>query len=279
MSEEEQTEKCRKIHDTLAEYWNWAYYDTPHRKCSWLLSEYVKRLKPDVELRTPLVIQELEELLKQHRDDSFSILDVGCGVGGFIQRAISTPSEKNPNIKFKATGIDISSEMIEYAKKNLRNLNVELVCDSITNRDLRFENEPFDVAVLMVTLSFYNNDNAKDILYAIRDRLKKGGYLVVMDFAWSYSWKNIKLFSKPLQKMTDMFFSHLIGESFHFINRTEDQLMALLKEAGFEITKSYLSEKKSKMKGMLVIVTEKPPIELAVHTQEDRILAKHHVGK
>lgn len=276
MSLEEQVEKCQKIHDVLAEHWNWVYYDTPHSECSWLTSEYVKQLKPDVEHRVPVVIKELEQILKLHRGDSFSILDVGCGVGGFIHRAISTLSETYTNIKFKATGIDISNKMIDHASENLRNLGVELVCDSITNRDLKFKNEPFDVAVMMVTLSFYNDENAKEILCAIHDKLKRDGCIVLMDFAWSYKWKGARLFSKPLQKMTDMFFSHLIGESFHFNTRTEDHLEDLIHGVGFEITRCYLSEKTSRMRGMLVIVAKKQelPMQVVVSKEEDQIHVK-----
>ena len=257
MSLEEQVEKCQKIHDTLAEYWNWVYYNTPHSDCSWLLEEYVKQLKPDVEHRVPVIMQELEELLKQHTERTFSILDVGCGVGGFIQKAIEMSSNKFPHIDFKATGIDISNKMLERASHNLSGLNAEIVCDSIANRSLNLRNEPFDVAIMMVTLSFYNDDNATDILRATRDKLKKEGCIVVMDFAWSYRWEGQRLFSKPLQKVTDMFFSHLLGESFHFENRTEDRLKTLFQDAGFEVAKSYLSEKTSKMKGMLVILAAK----------------------
>lgn len=257
MSLDEQTEKCSKIHDILAEYWNWAYYNTPHQKCSWLLAEYVKKLKPDVKLRVPPVISEVEELLEQASDNTFSILDIGCGVGGFIDKAVSSLSEKFPNIVLKATGIDVSNEMIDYASKNLQDLSVELVCDSITNRYLKFKNEPFDVAVLMVTLSFYNDENAKEILYAINNKLTCYGHLIVLDFAWTYKWRDLSLFKKPLQKLTNMFFSHLIGEPFRFANRTEDQLKVLLEDTNYEITKLYLSEKKSKMKGMLLIVADK----------------------
>lgn len=270
MSLEEEIEKCSKIHDTVAEFWNWAYYDTPHGECSWLVGEYVKQLKPDVERRVPVVIREIEELLEKHPDDTFSILDVGCGVGGCTHRALSLLPEKYPNVKLKASGIDISSEMIDYASKNLRDFDVELVCESITTPELKFKNEPFDVAIMMVTLSFYNDENAKEILRSIHDRLKRGGCLLVMDFAWTYKWAGLKLFSKPLQKLTDMLFSHLLGEPFHFTNRTEDHLRALLDDSGFEVTRSYLTEEKSKMKGMLVIAARKEtqkqelPMELVV---------------
>lgn len=253
MSMEEEIENCGRIHDILAEHWNWAYYDTEHNDTSWLLGEYVQRLKEDVENRVPVIIKELEEILAQKKRDSFSILDVGCGVGGFLQTALFTFKERYPKINFKASGIDISKDMINYAKENLKGLDVELVCDSIAARNLKFKNEPFDIAILMVTLSFYNDENAKKILLSIHDKLREDGLIVVMDFAWSYKWSNFALFSKPLQKLTDTFFSHLLGESFHFSNRTQDQLTTLLSENGFEVLKCYLSEKKSNMKGMLVI--------------------------
>lgn len=253
MSLEEEIEKAGKIHDNVAEHWNWAYYDTPHGDTSWLVGEYVKKLKPDVERRVPAVMQEMEKILEQHPNDTFSMLDVGCGVGGFIYKAISSLPEKHPNMKLRVSGIDVSSEMITYASKNLRDLDVELICDSITNSYLKFENEPFDVAIMMVTLSFYNDENAKKVLRGIHDKLKINGYLLLMDFAWSYKWGGRALFSKPIQKLTDMLFSHILGEPFHFNNRTKDQLETLLNDTGFEVTESFLTEKKSKMKGMLVI--------------------------
>ncbi|UCH56629.1 MAG: class I SAM-dependent methyltransferase [Candidatus Bathyarchaeota archaeon] len=253
MSLEAEIENCGKIHDILAEHWNWAYYDTAHSDTSWLLAEYVNRLKSDIEDRVPTIINELTDILEDYKDESFSILDVGCGVGGFLKRTLTVMPEKFPLVAFKASGIDISDEMIVYARKNLHGLDVELFCESITDRALKFKNEPFDIAILMVTLSFYNDENAKEILCSIHDRLNEDGLIVVMDFAWSYKWSGFKLFSKPLQRLTDMFFSHLLGESFRFNNRNEEQLLALLNEAGFEVVKSYLSEKKSGMKGMQVI--------------------------
>jgi hypothetical protein len=66
-------------------------------------------------------------------------------------------------------------------------------------------------------------------------------------------WSGFNLFSKPLQKITDTFFSHLLGESFHFNNRTEDELKTLVTDASFQIERAYLTEEKSKMKGMIAI--------------------------
>jgi SAM-dependent methyltransferase len=253
MSIEEETTKCGKIHDILAEHWNWAYYDTPHGQTSWLLAEYVERLKVDVEKRVPVILNEIEEIAKARKEGTVSLLDVGCGVGGVLHKSEVLFSESFPELKLKATGIDISKSMVDYAIENLSNTDFELVCDSITNRELVFENEPFDIAIVMVTLSFYNDSGASEILESIRDKLSRGGKLLILDFAWSYMWSGYNLFSKPLQKITDTFFSHLLGESFHFNNRTEEELVNLVTDAGFEVERAYLTEDKSKMKGMLVI--------------------------
>jgi len=253
MSMEEETTKCGRIHDILAEHWNWAYYDTPHGQTSWLLAEYVERLKVDVEKRVPVILSEIESIAKERREGTVSLLDVGCGVGGVLHQSEIMFSESFPNMKLKATGIDISSSMVDYAKENLSHTDIELVCDSITNKELVFENEPFDIAIVMVTLSFYNDVGASEILSSIREKLNGGGILLILDFAWSYMWSGFNLFSKPLQKITDTFFSHLLGESFHFNNRTEEDLAKLVTDAGFEIERAYLTEEKSKMKGMLVI--------------------------
>jgi len=266
LSLNEEVEKCSKIHDSLAQHWNWAYYNTPYGKCSWLLGEYVKRLKSDVENRVPIMLHEMEELIEQNPRHTFNILDVGCGVGGFIQRAIVSLTKKYPNIKFRVSGIDISSEMINYAKKNLSDFNAELICDNITNRSLKFKNEPFDVAIIMATLSFYSDENAKEILRAIHNKLKHDGWLTALDFVKSYRWRDFTFLKKPLQKLTDMFFSHLIGESVHFNTRTKDQLETLFNDVGFRVTKSCLSDEKSPLKGMLAIRAR--PIKVTSKTKD-----------
>jgi SAM-dependent methyltransferase len=253
MSLEEETAKCGKIHDVLAEHWNWAYYDTPHGQTSWLLAEYVERLKGDVEKRVPVILNEIEEIAVERKEGTISLLDVGCGVGGVLHQSSVLFSGNFPNLKLRATGIDISKSMVDYAIENLKDTDIELVCDSITSKELVFENEPFDIAIVMVTLSFYNDVGAYEILEAIRGKLNKGGILLILDFAWSYSWSGFNLFSKPLQKITDTFFSHLLGESFHFNNRTEEELVKLVTDSGFQVERAYLTEDKSKMKGMLVI--------------------------
>jgi hypothetical protein len=76
-----------------------------------------------------------------------------------------------------------------------------------------------------------------------------------------------------------MFFSHLIGESFHFNTRTEDHLKVLLNEAGFETTKCYLSEKASMMRGMLVIDAKKQgsQMDLVVPKEESQTLVERAV--
>ncbi|MGQ9641913.1 MAG: hypothetical protein ACUVUF_07300, partial [Candidatus Bathycorpusculaceae bacterium] len=59
----------------------------------------------------------------------------------------------------------------------------------------------------------------------------------------------------------------------------EEHLKALLNDSGFEVTKSFLTEKKPKMKGMLVIVAQKRefPMQLVVPKEEEHFIIGHHI--
>ncbi|UCE96182.1 MAG: class I SAM-dependent methyltransferase [Candidatus Bathyarchaeota archaeon] len=255
MITDEEVEKCRKIHETLAEHWSGAYYDSEQNDTSWLLGEYVKQLKTDVKDRVLIMFHEVENIIQEFPHEAFSILDVGCGVGGFIHHTLSKLIKDYPKIEFRTSGIDISNEMITYASKNLADFNVELVNDDIMNPYLKLENEPFDVAIIMSTLSFYSDTKVGDLLRSINGKLKNGGLLLVMDFSSSYNRRGFPIINKPLGKLTNMLFSHLINEPFHFRNRTKAHLESLFSDTGFNVVKSYLTEELSepKLEGVLVI--------------------------
>ena len=106
-----------------------------------------------MERRVPVMLKELEELVEEYPSDSFSILDVGCGVGGFLHGALILLSKKHQEVEFKTTGIDISREMIDYAKTKLQYTGIELVCDSITNQRLKFKNVVIPPTVLELSVS------------------------------------------------------------------------------------------------------------------------------
>ena len=275
---EEDTDKVNRIHDTIAQYWNWAYYDEPYQsEASWLLNECMKSIKSDVEPRASATLVEIDEFLKQHSGNSLSIIDVGCGPGGFISKTITHFKEKYPTMKLAICGLDISKEMIGYAKQHVNHPNVELLCETITNPTLKLKKEPFDLAVMIFILPWYNDDNARKILSATRQKLKKNGTLILMDFAHSYSpWKGLNFYGKTMDKMADMMWTGVLGEQFHLYKRHPDEIEALLKDAGFEVVTSYPTEKRGRKKGMLVVraAAKTPELTIGLAAEPERVATK-----
>ncbi len=254
-----EVEKCRKIHDNVAPLWNWAYYgDESELTPTWPYSEYSQEIRKGSDNRVPVVIAEINQILQLFPQNHFSILDVGCGVGGFIDRALIALTEEHPDVGFEVTGIDISEGMINLAQSNLSKYsNVKLICDDITNPYLQFDYMPFDVATLMTVLPFYSDKYAKEILLAIRNALKEDGHLLVTDFAWSYEWGGFTIFSKPLKELGDVFFSYISGHSVHMNWRSKEKLENLINSNGFRVERSYSTRKRFKMKTIQVIVAKR----------------------
>ena len=276
VSLEEDTDKVNRIHDTIAQYWNWAYYNEPYpSEASWLLGECMKSIKSDIEPRAMATLFEVEEFMKEHPQSFLSILDVGCGPGGFINKTIAHFSEKHPQMKLSICGLDISKEMITYAKQHVKDPNVELLCETITNPTLKLKREPFDLATMVFILCWYNDENARKILEATRQKLRPNGTLILMDFSRSYApWKGLNFYSKTMDKMADMMWTGVLGEQFHLHKRVPKQLEALLKDAGFEMVTCYPTEKIGIKKGMLVIraTAKSPELSVRIGTEQENYL-------
>jgi SAM-dependent methyltransferase len=275
---EEDTDKVNRIHDAIAQYWNWAYYDDPCQvEASWLLGECMKSIKSDVEPRAVAALAEIDDYLKQYPRNSLSVVDIGCGPGGFIRKTISHFAEKHPEIRLDICGLDISKEMINFAKAHLSRQNVELICDNITNPALKLKKEPFDLGLMVYILPWYSDESAISILRAARQRLKKDGTLILEDFSLSYSpWRGLNFYSKTMDKMANMLWTTVLGERFQLQKRYPDQIEALLKDAGFEMVTCYPTEKKKIKKGMLVIRARVKPSEVATEVviPEERCVAE-----
>jgi SAM-dependent methyltransferase len=72
----------------------------------------------------------------------FTVLDVGCGNGGLLDRI------NYHKLKINYTGIDISKEAIDYAKKKNQKANF-IVCDFLEiNNNTQIKNKKFDYIVL-----------------------------------------------------------------------------------------------------------------------------------
>ncbi|WP_414043196.1 class I SAM-dependent methyltransferase [Macrococcus sp. EM39E] len=94
------------------------------------------------------------------------VLDIGCGMGKFIQYML----DMNPK---QIVGLDISNNMISYAKDNINDERVSFVVSDI----LSFETETkFDVIVS--SLAFHYVEDYEALILKLNGMLIRGGVLL-----------------------------------------------------------------------------------------------------
>ena len=106
------------------------------------------------------------ELLAERLDDGASVLDIGCGAGVPITRALAG--------KFAVTGVDISSEMVRKARANVP-------CASFIHGDITsvgFPDSSFDAAIAFYSIFHIPREEHRGLFRRIRSWLKPGGYLM-----------------------------------------------------------------------------------------------------
>lgn len=139
-----------KVFENYAYYYNMFYGDKNYRK--------------EAEI--------IDKLIKKYKKDSTKILDIGCGTGRH-------DIELN-RIGYEIKGIDISSNMIDVARKNYLKESVSglqfFVGDARTYRD----NECYDVITSLFHVMCYQNSN-DDLLAAFstaHDELVDNGIFI-----------------------------------------------------------------------------------------------------
>ena len=98
------------------------------------------------------------------------VLDLGCGTGALMKQVISEDSHRH------LTGIDLSSQMIEKAKHQLKNKATLVVGDS---ENLPFFDQTFDI--VYCNDSFHHYPNPQKAIAEIYRVLKIGGTLIIGD--------------------------------------------------------------------------------------------------
>lgn len=98
--------------------------------------------------------------------NSKDVLDIGCGMGKFIDYMLAM----NPN---SITGIDVSAKMIDYAKNKVTHENVEFIVSDL----MAFNTyEKYDVIVSSLALHYI--ENYKEAVQKIYDLLKLSGTFI-----------------------------------------------------------------------------------------------------
>ena len=120
--------------------------------------------------------------LKKDGIEGKTFLEVGCGPCP-IGRQLANQGAK------KIYGLDISSEMIENAKKSLTALGIidkfELVCADIFDKEFALP-EKVDCVVLSYTVSTFINkfEMLQEIIQQVKNQLKPDGQIFITEFSY-----------------------------------------------------------------------------------------------
>ncbi len=113
--------------------------------------------------------------------DKIKILDVGCGTGNF--------SVKLANMGCKVTGIDISNEMLNVARKKSAEQNLDIEFLNMDLYNLEFEDNTFDAVISMTAFEFVEDvPKALEELFRV---VKKDGQILVGVIAGNSSWSEL----------------------------------------------------------------------------------------
>jgi hypothetical protein len=121
----------------------------------------------------------IKHIQKNHNNDLLKILDFGCGDGAFIKCLL------NDGIKANYFGTDISHTMINMARQNISNPNVELfVADGFElplNPEVKFDLIHADSVLhhIIGTTKTKSNQLVKRLIEQLLNRLNKHGSLVI----------------------------------------------------------------------------------------------------
>ena len=116
---------------------------------------------------TPNVVKDLKKILSKRNLKKFNHLDIGCG-NGFITKIIS-------NFFKNTTGIDLSKQGINLAKKNLKEKNIKFI--NISTDKLIKQKKLYDF-ITSVEVVEHQYDPYK-FMYDIQSLSKKNGYVLI----------------------------------------------------------------------------------------------------
>lgn len=131
-----------------------------------------------------------KQLLKLVPNNMETCLDIGCGKGE-LSFLLSQRSKA-------VIAVDLADKMIEKAKILHPNKNIEYICENIL--DMEFKNNSIDV---IITTATAHHLPYEWLLSFAKDKLKKGGKLIILDLAKAESFTDYVIW-------TSAFFPNII---------------------------------------------------------------------
>ncbi len=156
------------------------------------------------------------------------ILDIGCGPGGWV---LDVAFE---NAKINVVGIDISQQMVEYARAHAEAQGMNNASFQVMNalESLEFDDNSFDVVNARYIQAFMMKTSWAPLMKEIMRILRPGGRLLLTDGEWSIS--NSPAFEKMGAMLTNV--GTVTGRSFSPDGRhigITPMLGRFLRDAGF----------------------------------------------
>ena len=146
--------------------------------------------------------------LLERLEDGASVLDVGCGAGVPIARALSR--------RYRVRGVDMSEEMVRLARRNVP--EGKFVCRDVMS--VEFEEGSFDAVVAFYSIFHLPREEHGALFRRIWQWLKPGGY-----FLCTLSRRNEEAHTEDdFFEVTMFWSSYELSES-----------RRMLKEVGFEV--------------------------------------------
>lgn len=109
---------------------------------------------------------------KDFLSDNSKVLDIGCSTGSLLDKI-----KNNLSNKAELTGIDISKDMINYAKKVHKNKKIKFYCKDI----LKIKNKSYDLIISFYTLQFIHPNKKNSFIKKCYELLNQNGYLILFD--------------------------------------------------------------------------------------------------
>ena len=147
-------------------------------------------------------------LAKDLLSEKSKVLDIGCSTGTLLYKLY-----KEINFDLDLVGIDISKDMINFAKKNIKHTKIKFFNCGLS----KFKQSKFDFIISFYTLQFMHSTEKKEFLVDSYKKLNSGGHMIVFDKVTEESGWEQKIF----QSAYDDFKRHNEFSNEEIYNKTE----------------------------------------------------------
>jgi 2-polyprenyl-3-methyl-5-hydroxy-6-metoxy-1,4-benzoquinol methylase len=205
---------------------------------------YSKKLKKHDVSREQMYAQ----IIQSHIGKKGKVIDVGCGIGFFAKELA--------DVGLDVTGADLFDEMLDQAKKYLKDSNVNLIKADVIN--LPFQDNSFDcVSVMSLIEHFPQAEVTEDLLPSLSKIIRPGGYLFVHVPVRSLHSRFARFFRKYIVRDLPPWAIDDDGDITHKMWMSASKYINLITPHGFELVNydSRLTRSNLKPKALSVLST------------------------